>query len=292
MKHIYTMLILILFAFSGTMAQNPIVVSEDEFTFGNSTVPGYSVSIPEAEYDKTVKDWIKYLQSGTRSKVVEKGNNFSIFGAKVKPVSESPVNVYSIVTGDDGAVKIQAAFELERERYASSTEYANARKYLFDFAKDEYVAIVNGQLSAEEKILRSLKSELSSLQNEQSKIEKSTASGQETIEEESQRLAELNTRMAALSPQQYQGGDSAVITGMGAASPDEVKNLEKERKKLNREIKSAESKIDKAQKDIEKNERTLPGNLSGQETAKSKVEEQEKVVEFHRKKLETIKSYK
>ena len=41
MKHFYSLLILLFFFLSGTKAQNPIVVSEDEFNFGNGTVPGY-----------------------------------------------------------------------------------------------------------------------------------------------------------------------------------------------------------------------------------------------------------
>jgi prefoldin subunit 5 len=291
MKHFYTLLALTLSFFSITGAQNPIVVSEEELTLGDSNVNGYTVTIPEVSYEQTLKNWIKYLESGTRSKVVQKGNNLSIFGAKVKPLSENPVNVYSIVTNDNSGVKIQTAMEMERDNYAGSTEYANARKYIFDFAKDQYVAVVNDQLKEEERKLRDLNSDLKSLENDQGKMERSTASARETIEEERQRLADLNSSLAALSPQQYQGGDSAQFTGMGAASPEAVKDLEKERKKINRDIRSTENSIEKAERDIRESERELPGNLSKQEDARRLVDEQEEVVEFHRQKLETIKAY-
>ncbi len=291
MKHFYTLIILALFSISGIRAQNPIVVSEDEFDIGNGTVTGYSVVIPEVNYDKVLKDWIRYLETGTRSKVVEKGNNLSIFGAKVKPLSEDPVNVYSMVKEDNGGVKIQTAFELEREQYAGSAEYANGRKYLFDFAKDEYMEVVSEQLSAEEKKLRSLKNDLTGLENDQARMEKSTKTSQETIEEENQNLADYKNQLASLTPEEYHG-DSAAVTGMGSRSADDVKDLEKERKKLNREINSSEEKIDRAEKEIAQNERDLPGNLNEQKVLKNKVEEQEKVVEFHQKKLDTIKDYK
>lgn len=292
MKHFYSLLILLFFFLSGTKAQNPIVVSEDEFNFGNGTVPGYSVVVPEVKYDDTRKEWIKYLESGTRSKVVVKDDNLSIFGAKVKPVSQNPVNVYSIVTDETGGVRIRTAMELEPGKYAASTEYANARKYLFDFAKDRYMSLVNAQLNEEEKKLRSLKNDLKSLENDKAKMEKSITSSEETIEVESNNLETLRNSLASLTPSRYQGGDSAAVTGMGSASPDQVKDLEKERKKLNRDIKSAEDKIEKAKRDISENRRALPGNASDQEVAKRKVEDQEKVVELHTKKLETIKSYK
>lgn len=292
MKHFYTLFTIALSLFSVAGAQNPIVVSEEEFAFGNGNVPGYAVTIPEVSYEQTLKDWVKYLESGTRSKVVEKGNNLSIFGAKVKPLSDDPVNVYSTVTNDNNGVKIQAAVEMERDRYAGSTEYANARKYLFDFAKDQYVAVVNDQLNEEEKKLRDLEKDLNSLENDQEKMEKSSASARETIEEERQRLADLNSSLAALSPEQYQGGDSARFTGMGAASPETVKDLEKDRKKINRDIKSAKDNIEKAEREIRENERDLPGNIDRQADARRLVEEQERVVEFHKQKLETIKEYK
>lgn len=291
MKHFYSMLILSLLLFTGSRAQNPIVVSEDNFNFGSGDVTGYSVVIPEADHETTLKDWIKYLESGTRSKVVQKGDNLSIFGAKVKPVSEDPVNVYSMLVKDPAGVKLQAAFELEKERYAGSTEYANARKYLFDFAKDEYMAVVSQQLNGEQKTLRSLENDLRALKNDQEKMQKSNESGKGTIEEEKQRLYDLKNQLASLSPEEYHG-DSAAVTGMGAKSPDQVKDLEKERKKINREISSAEDRIEKAQKELAENERAMPGNLSEQETAKRKVDDQQQIVSKLEKKLDTIKSYK
>lgn len=291
MKHFYSLLVLTLF-FSVIKAQNPIVVSEDEFNFGTGTIPTYSVVVPEGDYDEILEEWIKYQESGTRSKVVKKNDNLTIFGAKVKPVSEDPVNIYSFVSDETGGVRIMSAFETEPGTYASSAEYANARKYLFDFAKDQYVSLVNDQLNEEEKKLRSLKNELSSLENDRTRMERSISSSEETIEEETNNLEELRNSLASLTPQRYQGGDSASITGMGSASPDEVKDLEKERKKINRDIKSAEDKIDRAERDMRENQRALPGNASDQEVARRKVEEQEKVVEFHSDKLETIKSYK
>ncbi|MGE5418622.1 MAG: hypothetical protein ACM3UT_00490 [Chloroflexota bacterium] len=291
MKHFYSLLILSLFLFTGSRAQNPIVVSEDNFNFGSGDVNGYSVVIPEVDYETTLKNWIKYLESGTRSKVVQKGENLSIFGAKVKPVSENPVNVYSMLAKNPEGVKLQSAFELERNKYAGATEYANARKYLFDFAKEQYITVVNNQLNEEQKTLRSLENDLRALKNDQEKMQKSNESGKGTIEEETQRLADLKKQLASLSPEEYHG-DSAAVTGMGAKSPDQVKDLEKERKKINREISSAEDRIEKAQKEITANERTLPGNISEQETAKSKVDDQQQVVSKLEKKLDTIKSYK
>ncbi|HEX2969996.1 MAG TPA: hypothetical protein VHO46_12930 [Bacteroidales bacterium] len=291
MKRIYTLLVLFLSGFAGAWAQNPIVVSEDQIDIGNSTVPGYSVVIPEVSYETIRKNWIKQLESGTRSKVVEDDDKLSIFGAKIEPVSQNPVNVYSFLKDQDGYVNLRVAMELDHDKYAGSEEYANARRYLFDFAKEEYMAIVNEQLNEEQKKLRSLKNDLSSAENDKSRMERSSKSDAEIIEEERGRLAELRKDLTSLSEEQYQG-DSATVTGMGAVSPDEVKDLEKERKKLNREIKSSEEKIQKADEELKENERSMPGTDNKIESLKGQVEDQEKVVAFFEKKLDTIKSYK
>ena len=46
--------------------QRPIVLSEDSVSFGPAKYPGIHICIPEVNFDKTQKNWIKQLQSGTK----------------------------------------------------------------------------------------------------------------------------------------------------------------------------------------------------------------------------------
>lgn len=289
MKHIYSLLALAFILTIGTKAQNPIEVSDDFLQIGNGSVPGYTVIIPEADYENTKKEWIKLLEGGTRSKVDDNKSMISIFGAKVKPVSDGPVNVYSKLMEEAGAIKLQAAFETEKDKYLGSAEYANARKYLFDFAQGQYVSLVNNQLDAEKKILRNLESDLNALERDQEKIEKSDNDNQETIETERQRLADLQDELANLDESTYQGES---VTGMGAPTPDDLKDIEKNRKKLNKEIRSAEKDIQDAQRDMAANDRELPDVMSRQDEARRKVEEQQAVVQKLEDKLDNIKEYR
>jgi chromosome segregation ATPase len=285
MKHLYSLFAFLLLLPAGMRGQEPVTVTKDNLQFGSSTMPGYSVVIPEADYKSVNKEWIKKLQSGTRSKVVEKGDEISIFGAKIKDISENPINVYSRMNEMNQGVGLRVAAELEKDKYAE--DQSGIREYLFDFAKSQYLDIAKNQLDAEKKKLRDAQNDLSSLQKDQSRMEKAIASDKETIAEENKRLESLNNQMAYITDT-----TGTEAQGMGAQNPDQLKELEKQRKKASREIKSSESKVSKADKEIADFQSELPRNANDQESAKAKIKDQEQIVRQFENKYETIKNYK
>lgn len=285
MKNLYSLLALLILLPAGMRGQEPITVTNDNLQFGSSTMPGYSVVIPEADYKTANKEWIKELQSGTKSKVVEKGDEITIFGAKIKGISDNPVNVYSRMNEMNQGVGLRAAVELEKDKYAD--DQSGAREYLFDFAKNQYLDIAKSQLDAEKKKLRDVQNDLSSLEREQSRMEKAIASDKQIVAEENKKLESLNHEMAYISDT-----TSTDVQGMGAKDPDQLKDLEKQRKKASRDIKSSESKVSKAEKEIADFQSELPRNANDQESAKQKVKEQEEIVRQAENKYETIKNYK
>ena len=180
MKTKFTLVFLLLVPFYGIKAQKPIYVSEDSLKIGNSLLPGLSVTIPEAGYEKTLKEWLKDLQGGTKSKVITENNEMSIFGAKIRSVSPNPINVYSKLVELDSMLQLFASFELKKDQYiersADEAVFNQAKDYLKNFSKSQYIAIVKDQADAEEKKLRELQKELSSLENEKSRMQKSIQS--------------------------------------------------------------------------------------------------------------------
>ncbi|HLN20327.1 MAG TPA: hypothetical protein VK213_04510 [Bacteroidales bacterium] len=289
MKHLYTLLFVFVLICGDMHAQQPIVVSQDSLRFAGNNMPGFRVIIPEADYDKTVKNWKKLLQSGTKSKIVEKNNEMTIFGARIKKVSDNPVNVYSIINDRKGSVELQAAMELEKDKFISESEAKKAKEFLFDFSRDQYIDVVTAQLNDEKSKLRSLESDLNSLQREQSRMEKSSKDNTKLITEEQERLRNLNNELDYLTAEPRTG---EAATGMGVTDPDTKKDAEKNEKKLNREIKSTEKKINKAESEIDDNKREIPRNAEAQEEARNKVTEQQTIVNSLEDKLETIKKYK
>jgi hypothetical protein len=273
-----------------TKAQKPIQIADDSMKFGSSTMPALSVFIPEVSYETILKDWTKELQSGTRSKVVQRGDEVSIFGAKIKQVSDHPVNVYSKVANGDNGVNLKVAMELERDRFIGDAEHQGARDYLFDFAKNQYLDLAKNQLDNEKKTLRDLQNDLNGLEKEQARLEKSNQNNKEIIASEKGKLKVLNESLATISDTTRQHVTD--ISGMGATDPDKLKDLEKQRKKTMNDIQSSEKKIARAEKDLDENDRKLPANTSEQAKAKQQVAEQQAVVQKFEDKVESIKNLK
>lgn len=270
-------------------AQKPIEITDDSLNFGNSSMPAFSVLIPEANYESTVKDWTKKLQSGTKSKVVEKGDEISIFGAKIKDVSDNPVNVYSQIKDINDGINLKVAIELEKDRFVGNAERDKTKDYLFVFAKDQYLVVANQQLDDEKKKLRDLERDMNSLERDKEKMEKSTKDNKVAIAAEKERLNILNNDIKNLSDQSV---GQANNVGMGATDPNLLKNQDKQRKKTDREIKASEKKISKAEKEVEDNDRALPENQTQLEVARKRVSEQEAVVRQYEDKVDAIKKFK
>jgi hypothetical protein len=299
MKHIYALFVLILISALGSKAQMPIEVSDVKLKVGSSEMPGLSVTIPEVDYEKTLKDWTKMLESGTRSNVVQENNEMSIFGANIKDISDDPVNVYSVLTNADSVLTLQAAFELKKDEFIERTvndeNYAKARKVVFDFAKNQYIDLASEQLKEEEKKLRSLESELSSLERDQVRMEKSTRSNKQLIAEEREKIELLNNELVSLSTEilgQSNKQGSMASGEVAEQSSDYIKDLEKQKKKVSKDLETSERKISKAEKEIEDNQRETPQNTNLQESAREEVSRQEAIVQGYTEKLNAIKDFK
>jgi hypothetical protein len=295
MKTILTSLVFFLLLSGITRAQRPIEISEDSLTFGKSTMPGFSVTIPEAGYEATMKNWVKLLQAGTKSKVVNENGEISIFGARIKDISDTPVNVYSKVDPVDSAVNLKVAYELRKDEFAGNSEREKVRSYLMDFAKEQYLAAVKDQLNAEKTKLNDLERDLSSLTKDQKKMEKTNRDNYTLISTENGRLDALNNELTSLSAELGTRTNPSENTGMGAygeSDPKRIKEINKQIKKTGREIKNSEKKISKAEKEIDSNKREIPDNIEQQNDARMRVSQQEAVVQRLEDKLERVKDLK
>jgi chromosome segregation ATPase len=223
----------------------------------------------------------------------------SIFGARIKDISDDPLNVYSILTNADSVLTLQAAFELKKDEFIERTvndeDYAEARKVIFDFAKNQYVDVVSEQLKAEEKKLRNLENELGSLERDQVKMERSSRSNKQLIAEEREKIELLNNELVSLSTEilgQSNRQGSMASGEVTEQSSDYIKDLEKQKKKVSKDIEASERKISKAEKEIDDNQRETPKNTNLQESAREEVSRQEAIVQEYTDKLNTIKNYK
>jgi len=299
MKSIYTLLLLILIPFLGIKAQKPILMSEDSLKIGNNRLPGLSVNIPEIEYEKTLKNWIKELQTGTKSTVVTDNGEMSIFGAILKSVTENPVNVYSKLIDQDSVLNLQVAIELKKDQYieraTGEAEVAKAKSFLFNFAKVQYIDLVTEQVKAEENKLRDIEKELSSLEKDQSGMQKSIRSNNKQISSEKDRLISLNNELTTVSAAILEHNSQLSSMEAGDAKAEKVKyikELEKQKKKTMKAISVSENKISKSEKSIDNAARAIPKIDNTQERTRKKIADQEAVLQKYVDKLNTVKAFK
>jgi len=297
MKSISTLAFLLAITCIGIKAQKPILITEDSLNFGKGRIPGLSVTIPEVNYEKTLKAWTRELQAGTRSKLISEDNELTIFGARLKEVSENPVNVYSKLMNVDTAVKLNISIEVKKDSYidrTNETDLSKTKLYLKAFAKNQYIDLVNDQVNAEEQELKTLEKELSSLEKEKASLQKSIESDNTTIVTEKDNITLQNNELASLTAEIIDQNKQLSATTDGPTKKtkaDYIDGLEKRKKKVQNSIESSENKINKFNNDIDKANAEIPRNEKMQEQVSVKIENQKVVYQKFADKLETIKSY-
>jgi predicted nucleic acid-binding Zn-ribbon protein len=276
----------------------PITVSQDSLKIGKSVLPGLTVNIPEANYEKTLKAWIKILETGTKSKVVTENNEMSIFGAKTKDVVPTTLNVYSKLIARDSSLQLSASFELGKDKYidktAGETDYDKAKNFLKQFAKDRYVEVAQDRVDSEGKKLKDLQKELTSLEKEKTRLQKSIQSNNSTIIEEKNNIDVQNNELKNVSASIID--NNSQLSGMDEGPAKEerqkyIKDLEKRQKKALGGIESSENKINKSNSEIDQANRDISTNEMMQEKVREQIAQQEAVLQKFTNKLTTIKGY-
>lgn len=298
MKLKITLVLLLCIPIGGLRAQKPIEIMEDSIRIAKSLLPAISVTIPEADYDKTLKVWIKELQSGTKSKVVTENGEMSIFGAKIKDISPNPLNVYSRLNKLDSMLLLVVSFEVKKDSYIEKStgeaEFVKASDYLKDFSKDQYIEVVKDQVNVEDKKLRSLEKELSSLENEKSRYQRSIQSDKSSIVSEKENITVQNNELSTVSAALIDANAQLSKMEPGPAQKEiseTIKSLEKRKKKALNSIESSENKINRSTSDIDKADADIPRNERMQEKVKEQIDQQQAVYNKFADKLKKIKSY-
>lgn len=279
-------------------AQKAITFVEGPIAFRHGSTPGITVSIPEVSFKKVQDSWIKTLEKGTKSKVMNEDNEISIFGAILKNISPTPVNVYSFVRGNDSAVLLAATVELKKDVYVTlennAEEYAKVKGFLLEFAKGHYLELAQEQLDAEEKKLSKLEGDLKDLDNDKVKLEKMIQTNTTTIASTKDELVLLRNSIKSLNDELLAQTNAYNALEEGPAKDEKKKyidDLEKRIKKDNKDIESGEKKIINLQSDIDKGQKdSLPEVIKSQEQTRIAIDQQKEVVNTATAKCNGIKN--
>lgn len=299
MKTLMISLFFLLISGYAAMSQKPIVIKEGNIDLKNGTVPGFMVAIPEVPYETINDSWVKSLEQGTKSKVQKENGEFSIFGANIKEIIETPINVYGYVKYLDTLTMLTAAFELKKDEYITSEkrieEFARAKEYLLQFAKELYLDLAKSELKDKEKDLKKLENELSSLENDKNKLEKMIQSNNNSIASINDELVVIRSSLSSLNDELLVQTNQLNSMEEGLAKEEKEKyisDLEKNIKKTNKDIESNEKKLVDLRSEIEKAQvDQIPDNLKEQQKIKIEIDQQKEVVRVSTEKFDTIKDY-
>jgi hypothetical protein len=284
--------------FLSVYGQQPIVVSEDSVKVGAGFYPGFAVTIPEADYNLTLKNWVNELESGTKSKVVTENGVMSIFGANMKNISPNPVNIYSILENEDTLNILLVCIELRKDEYldqsGGDSQITTTKNFLKEFARTQYTSFIKEEIDREEKVLNDLEKELNGLESNKAKAEKNAKESMFDIENAEEKLLLQNNELNLLSNRIVEENREMMAMKAGPskdARAAQVKTLEKERKKLQKDIGKTEKSIRKAKSTVNDTEKMIPKNEEEQNKMIEKIELQKGVVQKYVDKLNTVKSY-
>lgn len=290
--------LLLLMAAPGLRGQKPIKVFEDSVQFGNYLYPGFNVTIPEADFDRSLKNWIKVQETGTKSKVQTENGEMTIFGALVKQITPAPVNIYSRLMNEDTLSRLLVAIELKKDQYiepaAGDIQLTSAKNFLKEFAKDQYIDFIKDELAVEEKKLRDLRQELGGLESSKARSQKTARKKRNTVNDEQEKLLVKNNELSLLANEIIVKNNEMMAMEVGPgrdAVSDQIRELEKRRKSLQREISKGENRIRKAKADIDQADRAIPRNEDEQKEMKARIDAQQAVVQKYIDKLNTVKLY-
>lgn len=298
MKTIVTFFTCYLLTTLGLFAQKPLLIYNGTLELAGSTYPAIIATIPEVAYEEVQKNWIKAIESGTRSKAVYGNDKWTLFGANISSISPTPMNVYSKLENQDSLVRLVVAMELKKDDFVQTgihePELASAREFLKQFAKEQYLGLANDQLKTEEKKLKEIEKEFSSYGKQQTKLEKAVRSAEKTIKSEQEKLVTYNTELNNMSIELASQTMQLNELAEGPAKEERekyLKSLEKRKSKITKGISSSQKKIDKANSTIRDSSARIPGKENLQDEAKNKIAAQEAVVNQYKDKISKIEQY-
>lgn len=293
-----TMLMHLLSFFSfSVFAQTDLAVTETQRPNSKGTFNSFQVIIPQTKLKDVERDWQKYLRDGSKGKPESVNGEIIMRGAVSKNVSPNPFTVYSKLLETTGGV-VLTAWITEDDSVFISAELNNdkdlaAKKYVRDFAVEEYKEVVKEELKAEKKILSNLEDELKNFINDEDKSRKKVNEYDRSIQrnrtaistnegDQKNKIEQITAQKKTAEglrtmPDAYKEANKTLKT-----YEDDLKKLQKENEKLNKEI-------DGWQKDIRTEERNIDRSKADQKLKTEQIEKQKSVVKAVEEKLAGIK---
>lgn len=275
---------------SVALAQEKIEVAEKTLPIDGKERNCLTVSVKGANVEEVSKAWKKQLKD-LKGKVDDKTVIFCD-DCKDKSMGDNTFDVYSIVElTRDTSARLAAAFDLGGADLSSAEhpeKYAAAAKIVRAFGVEQAKAVVQGQIDASEKTLKSLEKDLDKLQKDKEKSEK-------TITDSKGEIAANNESIAGnvAAQKAKQGEKSRLEAGQIEKPSDEVakviKGYEKDLDGMVKDKKKLEKDIEKLEEKIKEEQAAIKQNEQDQKAKQKEIDDMKKVIHNLEFKLKEIR---
>ena len=261
------------------------------------TQTGFEVVIPEVTFKSVQSDLGKYMRKDSKSRTEDANGELFIIGAVNKNIHPTPFNIYIKHLEINDGVRLTAFFTPDDTLYFSNAldnEKAIAiKKYLRDFALQEYRGVVKDELTVQRRRLTNLESEFESLIKAKQRSEKNINEAKRDIESNNRSLIDFNKLDTTKSEEILRQKD--VVSRLKGTGGEEeklaakkLKSLESEKRKLEKESEKTARDTDNQNIRIEDEKRRIEKNLNDQESKKKEIEKQKDKTKSVEEKLGNI----
>ena len=282
-------------------AQVIIEVKEEIKTISRGDQPAFIVDIPGGKYETIRKEWIKFLENGTKLKVQAVSNELNIQGAVFKKITLDSVNVYSSVYELDSNIRVMACFEIESTFISTNSdnpqhkEFAVALKSAVrDFAVGQYIKVYEQIITDENEQLETLEEERKEQVDAIEKNQKSIKENEENIRRSEEAIDILDGDMELKNTEIK--NKKSVVASLKSYDPEgykvadkELGGMEREKKKMENQREKELKKIVEYQNDIKEAERSIGKMEEEVESIEVQISEQQDRIDQVEKEKSRIK---
>ena len=278
-------------------SQEAISIEEAMKTMSKGSRNAFVTEIPQTKMKEVASAWKKFVRHETKNSVDKANNEYVIMGTVIQNISSGPINVYSTFLETGNGVKQTAYFTTDDSVFISSLNSEEksiaVKKFMHDFAVQQYKVAVSHELETERK-------KFSNLENILDDLIKDNERANKRINEDNRRIDKAKDAIAVnRKEQETRAGEVAVqketVRSLGHATGEErdreekkLKVLEKEKKKLEKQNEIFHTDIEELESDIHKQERKIVKNEDAQKDKKEEIGSQKETVKSIEKKLKNI----
>ena len=257
----------------------------------------FFVDIPQAKQTRVEKQWLRYVGKRSKGRSSDNAGQHMQLGAVNKNVSAEPFDVGSKVVGTPSGVRLSAWLTRNGLAFVNKESVTGqdlaVKKYLRDFAVEQYRCAVKDELKIEQSKLKDMEKSLRGLEksgdrssrtvraNDRSKrrTEKAMETSQKDIEQKSASIEGQKEMLELTTP------DPNANKG-ASKTMKEMKSDKEDLQKLNE---SQGKDIDELRSDTEQAEREVALSLQAQAAMQEKIKIQRDQVRAVQAKLNMIK---